>query len=86
LEMISQFLLKRRSSESSLGRVCDLSVESDVLSMHEWGSPDGKNKLSISDPYLSGLFSIWFICAFLNEKRELQLEVEFTLVGILHRV
>jgi hypothetical protein len=36
LEKISQLLSMKRNSESSLARVCDLSVESDVRLMHEW--------------------------------------------------
>ena len=34
--MISQCLWKKRSNESILRLVCDVSVESDVLSIHEW--------------------------------------------------
>ena len=36
LEMISQFLWKKSSRESSLNRECDFSGESNVLSMQQW--------------------------------------------------
>ena len=45
----------------------------------------GENKLGISYLNLSGPFSMWFICAFLNKNREPQLKVEFISVGILDR-
>ena len=37
--MISQRLWKKRSRDSNLGCACDLSIELDVLSMHEWFFP-----------------------------------------------
>ena len=36
LEMLSQLPWKNDSGESSLGRLDDMCVESNVLSMHEW--------------------------------------------------
>jgi hypothetical protein len=38
LEMMLQLLRKKTGSESSSGRVCDVSVDSDVLSMHKRAS------------------------------------------------
>jgi hypothetical protein len=54
--------------------------------MYSWcasESSDDENRICRNDPWVSELFSVWIVCAFWDENREVELEVQFRLVGFL---
>ena len=55
---------KEKEVVSQVKVVCMILVLNQMCFRYTSGSSEGEDNLSIPDPYLSGLFSLCFICAF----------------------